>query len=119
MLHVHEPSPNVLMAASKGARHTPSMVNDDTSRQSIGDRLKLTREALGLNQAAFARLVGISPQGINNYEKGTQRPQLDQAFQICRATGATLDWIYFGDRSGLPGRILDKLPPPASERRTA
>lgn len=109
------------MGSSTESAHIFNMVRErDTSRAAIGRRLRETREALGMNQASFARLVKISPQAINNYERGYQRPHLDQAFLICRATGATLDWIYMGDPSGLPGRIFQKIDsgnPESGERR--
>jgi transcriptional regulator with XRE-family HTH domain len=76
----------------------------------IGRRIEAIMKALGLSQAQFSRLTGVSQQALNNYLQGRQRPQLDQAVKICIRTGATLDWIYFGDPSGLP----QKLTPPAA-----
>lgn len=107
------------MAVHGVARHHPQMLNGDTSLRAIGLRIIATREALGLNQATFARLAGLSPQAMNNYERGLQRPALDQAIMLCRTHGCTLDWIYLGDRSGLPGRILEKLAPEPVERQRA
>jgi DNA-binding XRE family transcriptional regulator len=75
----------------------------------IAERLKLTREALGLKQAAFARLVGLEPQAVNNYETGLRRISVDQAIKICAATGVSLDWIYRGLASGLPVNLATAL----------
>lgn len=69
----------------------------------------MLREALGHNQGAFARLVDISQPGLANYEAGLRRPDLDQAVKIVLKTGVTLDWLYLGDRSGLPGRLLELI----------
>jgi transcriptional regulator with XRE-family HTH domain len=84
-----------------------------TDSRAVGERLKRTREALGYEghggQAIWCRFVGITPQAWNNYESGLNRISLDQAFKVCAATGVTLDWIYFGDRSGLPVRIASQL----------
>ncbi|MBR0695978.1 helix-turn-helix domain-containing protein [Bradyrhizobium lablabi] len=77
--------------------------------KAIAERLKLTREALGLHQAAFGRLVGIEPQAINNYETGLRRISVDQAIKICAATGVSLDWIYRGLASGLPVNLATAL----------
>lgn len=63
-----------------------------------------------LNQTGFAALVDVSQPALNNYLKGTRRPDLDVAIRMHSKTGATLDWIYLGDRSGLPARLLEKLP---------
>lgn len=65
---------------------------------------------MGLNQAAFARLVGISQPSLANYEKGDRRPELDKAIQIITKTGITLDWLYLGERQGLSSRLLELLP---------
>lgn len=93
------------------------MFEGDISIRAIGLRILAAREALGLNQRTFAVLADISPQAVNNYEKGNQRPSVDQAIMLCRAHGLTLDWIYRGDRSGLPQRIVEKLPKPGTDLR--
>jgi transcriptional regulator with XRE-family HTH domain len=85
------------------ARRMPKEIN------AIAERLILTREALGLKQAAFARLVGIEPQALNNYESGLRRISVDQAIKICAATGVSLDWIYRGLASGLPVNLATAL----------
>lgn len=66
--------------------------------------------ALQRNQANFAALVGISQPALNNYLKAIRRPELDIAIQISAKTGVTLDWLYLGDRSGLPSKLLEDLP---------
>lgn len=66
--------------------------------------------ALNLNQVGFSTLVGISQPALNNYLKGLRRPDLDVAIAIQSKTGATLDWLYLGARSGLPARLLEALP---------
>ncbi|CAH1671889.1 helix-turn-helix transcriptional regulator [Chelatococcus asaccharovorans] len=61
-------------------------------------------------QVQFAQMVGLTQQSWNNYERGRRRIDLDQAFRLCAVTGVTLDWIYFGDRSGLPLRLAQMIP---------
>lgn len=85
------------------------MLRPEESRFAIAQRIKWTREALGLIPAAFARRVGISPQALNNYEIKAQRPAIDEALKICAATGVTLDWIYRGDKRNLPGELQEKF----------
>ena len=68
----------------------------------IGQRIMALMNVLGDSQAEFCRRTGISDQSLSNYFHGLRRISLDQALQICDSTGATLDWIYFGDPSGLP-----------------
>jgi transcriptional regulator with XRE-family HTH domain len=75
------------------------------SRNDIGERLRVTREALGLSQAELCRRLGISPAAWNNAETGDNRIGIDNAMLLCKATGVTLDWIYLGHRGGLPQKL--------------
>ena len=101
-------------------RHLSRVRKGDTSLQAIGDRLVATRLALGYENASeFAQLAGLTPQSLSNYEKGYRRPDLDQAFKLNSAFGLTLDWLYYGDRSGLPHRIASRLPPELEARHAS
>lgn len=86
------------------------MADGGRSNSHIAMRLRALIEALSLNQTGFAQLVGISQPALNNYLKGNRRPEIDVAIAIQMKTGVTLDWIYLGDRSGLPARLLEILP---------
>jgi transcriptional regulator with XRE-family HTH domain len=74
--------------------------------QEIGDRLRMTREALKRTQATWCRIVGIEQQAWNNYERGRRRISLDHALKVVKATGVSLDWIYRGIRKDLPHEIF-------------
>lgn len=67
-------------------------------------------ESMGMNQTSFAHLIGVGQSAMSNYQGGTRRPDPDVAITIQMKTGATLDWIYTGERGGLPGNLLQKLP---------
>ncbi|MDR7035238.1 helix-turn-helix transcriptional regulator [Mesorhizobium sp. BE184] len=73
--------------------------------------------ALDRNQASFASLIELSQPALNNYLKGIRRPELDVAIRIASKTGVTLDWLYLGDRAGLPARMLDLLPDLSDQSR--
>jgi transcriptional regulator with XRE-family HTH domain len=77
--------------------------------KAIGERLELLREAYELSQTEFARRAGIAQNTYNQYAKGKNLPRLDFAERICDEYGVTLDWIYRGDQSGLPVRVLNLL----------
>src|SRR5689334_17068192 len=81
----------------------------DRSLREIGERLRLTREALGLNQTVFARKAKVALSAYNQYEKGKMRPAIDQAIKIRDAHRLTLDWIYLGDNSGLAAALADAI----------
>ena len=76
-----------------------------SSAAEVTARLKTTRKALKLTQAALCRLTGISAQAWNNVETGDARIGLDNAIQLCDATGLTLDWVFRGIRHGLPHEV--------------
>jgi transcriptional regulator with XRE-family HTH domain len=40
----------------------------------FGDRIRLRRQALGMDQAEFARRVGVDPSTVIAWEKGRHRP---------------------------------------------
>lgn len=86
------------------------MTDGGKSNTDIAKRLIALRTVLGLNQSAFAALVEVSQPAMNNYEKGLRRPELDIAVRILQRTGVTLDWLYLGNRSGLPGHLLAQIP---------
>lgn len=75
----------------------------------IGDRLRRTRKALGLSQAALCRLAKIATNTYNQWENGTRRPELDQAMRLCETFRLTLDWLYRGDASGLPPGLAARI----------
>lgn len=77
--------------------------------ESIAYRLRLSLDALGLNQAEVCRLTGIAPNALNQWLKAKNRPDLDNGLTLCRVLGLTLDWIYRGDLSGLPYALVSKL----------
>lgn len=67
----------------------------------IGDRLRLTRTALGLPQGEFAGRAGIAASTYNQYETGKQTPKLANAIALCETYHLTLDWLFRDDPSGL------------------
>ncbi len=93
------------------------MADGGRSNTDIAMRLTALMAALDRNQASFAALVGISQPALNNYLKGLRRPEIDVAINIHAKTGATLDWIYLGDRSGLPSRLMESLPDLADPKK--
>lgn len=95
------------------------MADGGRSNQDIARRLRALMEALDRNQASFAALIGISQPALNNYLKAIRRPELDVAINIQTKTGVTLDWIYLGDRSGLPSKMLEILPDLSDQMRRA
>lgn len=96
------------------------MADGTRSIDDIANRLRTLQSALDLTQVGFAELVDITQPALNNYLQGVRRPRIDEAIKISAKTGVTLDWIYQGERAGLPARLLAILPDQSSaERRRA
>ena len=95
------------------------MTDGGRSLADIARRVEALMISQGHNQTSFAHLVGISQPALNNYLKGIRRPDIDVAIQMQLRTGVTLDWLYLGDRSGLPSRLLESLPDlsPSAQRK--
>lgn len=86
----------------------------------IADRLERARHAFGLNQAAWCRRVGITPNAWNQYESAERRISLDQAIKLCDATGLTLEYIYRGQLAGMSNELATKIQAEiVAARRTA
>jgi transcriptional regulator with XRE-family HTH domain len=84
-------------------------MNTGRSAADIAWRLRATLKALGMTQAEFARRCGFDPPKVNNWIQGTAIPSLPNAHIICDHLPVTLDWIYRGDASKLPGDLQAKL----------
>lgn len=101
---------NALMDFSMLRGNNPPMPRKYTiDRKAVGERIVLTREAMGMGQSEFARFVGLTPQILNNYEKGLNRPLPEFLGAICAATGAGFDWFYLGDMSSLPHDLAQRI----------
>lgn len=87
-------------------------MNDGTdSLDDIGARLTLLRIWAGFDsQSAFARALDVSQTEINHYERGNRRLTLTTAQKIRARFRVTLDWLYFGDRTGLSLAVERSLP---------
>jgi transcriptional regulator with XRE-family HTH domain len=75
----------------------------------IGERLRLTREALELKPGEFAGGAGIAKSTYSQWESGTRLPDLQFAMRLCDRYGLTLDWIYLGHLACLPYALAVKI----------
>lgn len=71
----------------------------------VGQRLRLTREALRLTQRDFALGAEIQPTTYGQYETGARLISPARAIELCQTYQLTLDWIYMGELAGLPYRL--------------
>lgn len=86
----------------------PSEPEADMSKVAVAARLKVAREALKYkSQRKFAREAGIKPSAYNQYEKAVNRPELEAAVLLCERYKLTLDYIYRGELSNIPGPVWE------------
>lgn len=75
----------------------------------IAKRLVALREAVAPNAADLCRRTGLAANRWSQYESGERPITLAAATILCDKYGVTLDWIYRGDDTGLPARLIEKL----------
>jgi putative transcriptional regulator len=61
----------------------------------LTNRLKLARVESGLTQSQLAERVGVTRQTIGLIEAGGYNPTLKLCIEIARATGKTLDGLFW------------------------
>jgi len=64
-------------------------------REGTPNRLKLARVESDLTQAELADLVGVTRQTIGLIEGGGYNPTLNLCIRLARATGKTLDELFW------------------------
>lgn len=64
----------------------------------VGQRLKLRRELLGISQAKFSALLGLSFQQVQKYEKGQTRISCSRLWDIANVLGTDCNY-FFADMS--------------------
>ena len=84
------------------------LVSEQT--EAFGKRLVLLRLACGYaSQKTFSEALGIERITLSQYEAGRSYPKPDVLGRIRQLTGATVDWLYFGDEGGLPVILAQRL----------
>jgi len=79
------------------------------SATEVGARLERARAIMGLpTQKAMAERLGANVNQYNNWARGAQMIPVTFAAKLC-TYGFSLDYIYRGDLSNLPVRIVALL----------
>jgi transcriptional regulator with XRE-family HTH domain len=79
----------------------------------VGSRIRLQRIMRGLTQSEVAKLVGISFQSVQKYERGENRVSASRLHEFATALGVTEQ--YFFDRVGAEAPAdNEQRKPPAS-----
>ena len=72
---------------------------------SLGQRIRLARDAEGMSQRELAEKIGMSRDRISDYENGADVPS-GALRAICEVLNVASDWLLFGaTRAYLHGRV--------------
>lgn len=85
------------------------MISGTDFHAAVGARLKKLRLSLGRSQEDIGKKLGVGPTAISNYENGSRVLDPHDAFKLKVAYGVPLDWLYAGDESVLPDRLIEKF----------
>jgi transcriptional regulator with XRE-family HTH domain len=77
----------------------------------VGERITLLRRSKGWQQNTLAEMIGdgMTPQKLNNYEKGRDLIPVHYASRLAALTGAGFDYIYRGMLAHLPAELAEKI----------
>ena len=87
----HQATPQVVAGQSKNLIPMPTSagsVRDEvmgSQELNVGERIREVRKSKRIRQKVLARMVGISPGALTNFEKGRRRISLDWLQQIAEA----------------------------------
>lgn len=70
----------------------------------FSDRLRDTREARSMSASDLARLLGVTPTAVWNWEKNGVVPRHDTLVQIAQVLGVTTEFLRAGTRGALADR---------------
>ena len=66
-------------------------------KDTLGNRVRVARERLGITQVDLAREVGISRQALISVEKGRMNPSVVVSLKIARILREPVDYLFFID----------------------
>jgi transcriptional regulator with XRE-family HTH domain len=84
-------------------------MDDALHKQKVGERLRIAREALGLEQTEMAELYGLDKTKLSHWERGKHYPAPAFIARLWERHRIPADWIYLGEVSGVPHRLAENL----------
>ena len=97
------------LAGTCSSRAPMKIAKNPSWQTLVGNRVVMLREAKGVRQGQLAKLIGISPQRLSNYERGERPLDIELAILICDRLAGTLDYLYRGNHAGLAFEIIRRL----------
>jgi transcriptional regulator with XRE-family HTH domain len=69
------------------------------SNKGLGDRIAEARERRGFSASELARLTGVTPTAVWNWEKNGTKPRPDAIAAIAKCLGVDERWLLTGSAS--------------------
>ena len=66
------------------------------SGKDIHQRIKMRREELGISQSELARMIGVKPQTVQQWEAGTTAPKRKRLLDVANALDTTITYLLAG-----------------------
>ena len=76
--------------------HFKLVCMNERAKQILGERIKLTRKALGISKVDFCLAAGISRPYLDQIEGGTANSTLEILFKLAPALGMTVSELLEG-----------------------
>lgn len=105
---------NCAKAPDVDALHVPPRKTDKAFAKQLGDRIRKTRLARGIEQQELASAAGVRPHTQYRYEMGQMKPGVEKVDRMADALGVPARWLLRGGVTP-PGLNLDEPPGPRVE----
>ncbi len=70
------------------------MINGEDVKSNITKNIIKYREKAGLSQKELAKILNISPSRISNWEQGSNCPNIEILFEVCKVLNVSINDIY-------------------------
>lgn len=71
-------------------------MTEDQINLFIGEKIRLRRHVLGMNQTTLGKKIGITFQQVQKYEKGYNRIVASKLFQLANQMDVHIDYFFEG-----------------------
>lgn len=85
--------------------------NEEILAVNCGERIRLLRESMGMNQEEFGEFLDCSDESISKAERGLHMMKMWRMIRLCQACGVSLDYLIRGinteDTNAVPTFVIE------------
>ena len=74
--------------------------NEEILAVHCGERIRMLRESLGMNQEEFGEFLDCSDESISKVERGLHMMKIWRMIRLCQACGVSMDYLVRGIETG-------------------